>query len=83
MTLEIVTPSKKLISRNDVTSLSAPGVCGDFGVLEKHASMVTALGDGVIKYKADKEYSVSIQGGFFEVLDNKVIILASYAEVIE
>ncbi|MFL9482462.1 ATP synthase F1 subunit epsilon [Chitinophagaceae bacterium LWZ2-11] len=80
MTLEILTPEKKLYSGN-VYGVQLPGVNGLFEVLEKHAPLVSALGKGVLKILKDKNHfeTYSIQGGFVEVLNNKVTVLVEGA----
>ena len=78
MELEILTPEKKLFSGN-VYGVQLPGISGSFEVLEKHAPMVSALGAGKLKVLNDKTgsntTSYSIQGGFMEVLNNRVVVL--------
>jgi F-type H+-transporting ATPase subunit epsilon len=88
MTLEILTPEKKMYS-GDVYGVQMPGISGSFEVLEKHAPMVSALRAGKVKILRDKAAVSSsasqhvtyfdIQGGFVEVLNNKVTILAEGA----
>lgn len=76
MTLEILTPEKKLYSGN-VYGVQMPGISGLFEVLDKHAPLVSALGKGSLKVLETKTSSKSyiIQGGFAEVLNNKTTIL--------
>jgi F-type H+-transporting ATPase subunit epsilon len=75
MTLEILTPEKKLYS-GESSSVVLPGVDGSFQLLDKHAPLISALGKGVIKYKTGNETkTLPISGGFVECLKNKVIIL--------
>lgn len=81
MNLEILTPEKKLYS-GEVYGVQMPGVSGSFEVLEKHAPLISALKAGRVKVLKDKQnHSISfdIQGGFVEVLDNKVTLLAEGA----
>ena len=47
MQLDILTPERKLYS-GDVTYVEMPGIDGYFGVLENHAAMISALGEGKI-----------------------------------
>ncbi|MEO6548125.1 MAG: ATP synthase F1 subunit epsilon [Ferruginibacter sp.] len=83
MTLEILTPEKKVFS-GEVYGVQLPGISGSFEVLEKHAPMVSALKPGKLKVLTDKvaTTSYSIQGGFVEVLDNKTIVLIEGADEI-
>lgn len=78
MHIEILTPERKLFA-GDAYGIQLPGVGGSFEVLEKHAPMVSALGNGVVKILLDKtgknNSSYAIKGGFIEVLDNKVTVL--------
>lgn len=48
MLLEILTPEKKLFS-GDVQGVQLPGIDGLFEVLDKHAPLVSALGNGKVK----------------------------------
>jgi len=81
MNLEILTPEKKLFS-GEVYGVQMPGVSGSFEVLEKHAPMVSALKAGRVKVLKDKQNHVAnfdIQGGFVEVLNNRVTVLVEGA----
>ena len=85
MNLEILTPEKKLFS-GEVYGVQMPGVSGSFEVLEKHAPLVSALKAGRIKVLKDKQNHFSfydIQGGFVEVLANKVTVLVEGATSVE
>ena len=85
MNLEILTPEKKLYS-GEVFGVQMPGISGSFEVLEKHAPLVSALRAGRIKVLKDKQSHVSffdIQGGFVEVLNNKVTVLVEGATAVE
>jgi F-type H+-transporting ATPase subunit epsilon len=80
MTLEILTPEKKIYS-GEVYGVQLPGITGLFEVLDKHAPMVSALGKGNLKVLKEKNSfeHYTIQGGFVEVLNNKVTVLAEGA----
>jgi F-type H+-transporting ATPase subunit epsilon len=85
MTLEILTPEKKLYS-GEVYGVQMPGISGSFEVLEKHAPLVSALKAGRVKVLKDKQNhtaSFTITGGFVEVLNNKVTLLAEGAVAME
>ncbi len=81
MTLEILTPEKKIFS-GDVYGVQLPGIGGVFEVLEKHAPIVSALKAGTLKILKDKNTSTrySIQGGFVEVIHNKTTVLVEGAK---
>jgi F-type H+-transporting ATPase subunit epsilon len=80
MILEILTPEKKLYS-GEVTSVQLPGITGLFEILDNHAPLVSALTAGKLKLQKAKSQPeiYSIQGGFVEVLSNKVTVLVEGA----
>jgi F-type H+-transporting ATPase subunit epsilon len=85
MTLEILTPERKLFS-GEVFGVQMPGISGSFEVLDKHAPLVSALKAGRLKVLRDKQNHTAaydIQGGFVEVLNNKVTVLVEGASVVE
>ncbi|MBC8439879.1 MAG: F0F1 ATP synthase subunit epsilon [Deltaproteobacteria bacterium] len=79
--LEVVTPQKAIVSE-EVESVVAPGSEGEFGVLKGHTTFLTSLKIGTLQYKdaKGKERYLFINGGFAEVLPDKVTILAESAE---
>ncbi|NNV56787.1 ATP synthase F1 subunit epsilon [Limnovirga soli] len=82
MTLEILTPEKKVYSGN-VYGVQLPGITGLFEVLDKHAPMVTALTKGNLKILVDKSTveNYTIQAGFVEILNNKATVLVEGATI--
>jgi F-type H+-transporting ATPase subunit epsilon len=85
MTLEILTPERKLFS-GEVYGVQMPGISGSFEVLDKHAPLVSALKAGRVKVLRDKQNHTSsydIQGGFVEVLNNKVTVLVEGATAVD
>jgi len=79
--LEVVTPQKAVVSE-EVEIVVAPGSEGEFGALKGHTTFLTSLKMGMLRYKdaTGKERLLFINGGFAEVLPNKVTILAESAE---
>jgi len=78
--LEVVTPDKQVLS-SEVNYIGCPGVEGEFGVLKDHASLLSALKIGVLRYNTgDKDKFIFIAGGFADINNNKVTILAESAE---
>jgi F-type H+-transporting ATPase subunit epsilon len=76
MTLDILTPEKKLFS-GEASLVQLPGVDGSFEILNNHAPIISALKSGKVRVKsAEGEKSFSIGGGFVECLNNKVIVCA-------
>jgi len=80
--LELVTPERMILSE-DVEEVIAPGVEGDLGVLPEHAPLLTALRVGELAFRTGKQtdYVAIVGGGFLEVNNNKVIVLADDAEL--
>ena len=81
LTVEIVTVERKLLEEEGVDEVIAPGIEGQLAVLPQHAAFMTMLGPGeLILKKGSEEMPFAVTGGFFEVLDNKVVVLADAAE---
>jgi F-type H+-transporting ATPase subunit epsilon len=78
--LEFVTPERAIV-HEDVDEVEIPGENGYFGVLPGHAALLAALRTGVLWYRkgADRTYAF-VDGGFAEVLPDRVTILAQVAE---
>jgi F-type H+-transporting ATPase subunit epsilon len=78
--LTIATPHK-LFVQDDVDEVIAPGAQGYFGVLPAHTAFLTELRAGDISYRIDdKKHILWISGGYCEVLDENVTILAHKAK---
>src|SRR5438128_9676741 len=83
LTLELATPTRMLIA-DTVDEVVAPGSEGYFGVLPGHAPLLTTLGIGELTYRIGRdERHVAVSGGFAEVRNDKVIVLADTAELPE
>lgn len=81
--LEIVTPEKTLYS-GTVEHVRAPGIDGGFGVLSGHHPMVSALGIGQLRFRQNGvEKLAAVNGGFAEVLRDRMTVLAETAELAE
>jgi F-type H+-transporting ATPase subunit epsilon len=79
---ELVTP-EKLVRSEDVYMVTVPGTEGDFGVLENHAPLVSTLRDGellVFQTQGSVPATVRVEGGFAEVNERGLTILAERAE---
>jgi F-type H+-transporting ATPase subunit epsilon len=75
---ELVTPAK-LVRSEDVHMVVVPGAEGDFGVLEGHAPMMSTIRDGALaiyKTEGSAPEEVQIKGGFAEVGENGLTVLA-------
>ncbi len=80
LTLEVATPSRLVVGAS-VDEVVAPGIEGYFGVLPGHAPFLTTLGIGELTYRVGgDEHHLALAGGFAEVRNDKVIVLADSAE---
>src|ERR1044071_591738 len=71
----------RLVVSEQGDEVGAPGSEGDFGVLPGHAPFLTTLGIGLVTYRIGRdEHHLAIAGGFAEIRNDKVIILADSAE---
>ena len=81
LTLEIVTAERLVFSDDNVDMVVAPSVDGEVGILPHHAPLLTLLQIGELRVtKGADEQSIVIAGGFLEVLNNRVTVLADVAE---
>lgn len=79
--VEIVAPDRKVF-RGEAAGVQAPGVEGSFEVLTNHAPMIAAFGVGplTLRMPSGEKVVYATSGGFLEVLDNHVTVLAETAE---
>jgi F-type H+-transporting ATPase subunit epsilon len=78
--LEVATPERLLVDAQ-VTEAELPGKDGYMGVLPGHAPLLSVLGTGTLSYSEGGAKKVlNIEGGFVEVFDNHVRVLADKAE---
>jgi F-type H+-transporting ATPase subunit epsilon len=81
--LEIATPERQLV-REQVTAVQLPGKDGYLGILPGHAALLGQLGAGALSYTAaGRERYLAVDGGFVEILDDHVRVLADLAEKAE
>ena len=79
--LEVITPDRTVVSKV-VEMAICPGVEGEFGVLPQHVSLLSALKVGGLRYRADgKDEYIFISGGFADVNNNVLTVLAESAEL--
>ena len=80
---DLVSPEKLLFS-GEVDQVDVPGAEGDFGVLAGHAPMVATLRPGILTVFAGGEaQKIVVLGGFAEVSDKGLTVLADVAESVE
>ncbi len=78
--LEVVTPERRVLSEQ-VNSVTVPGRSGEMGILPGHAPLISELQTGVLSYNEDGTvFQLHVSGGFVEVTDDRVSVLAEIAE---
>jgi len=78
--LEVVTPERRVLSES-VNSVTVPGRNGEMQLLPGHAALISELKTGVLSYTQDgTAFQLHVSGGFVEVSDDRVSVLAEIAE---
>jgi len=78
--LEVVTPERRVLAE-PVDMVTVPGLGGELGILPGHTPLISQLQTGVLTYVAEgKSSSLHVSGGFVEVRDDHVSVLAEVAE---
>ena len=76
--LEIVSPERSFIQKNDVTEVVVPAFEGEMGILKDHISIISFLKPGIIKVNSgNEENSFYVDDGIVEFKDNILSILTS------
>ena len=80
MHVEVVTAERELYN-GEADTVIAPGSEGELGILPKHAALLTTLKVGELLVKlSGAEEPFFVSGGFLEVSNNSVTVLAETAE---
>ena len=78
--LEVVTPERRLLAE-PADMVTVPGLGGELGILPGHTPLISELQTGVLSYIQDgKTFQLHVSGGFVEVRDDYVSVLAEVAE---
>ena len=81
--LEVVTPERRVLSE-PVDMVTVPGFGGELGILPGHTPLISQLQTGVLTYVQEgKSHQLHVSGGFVEVRDDHVSVLADVAELPE
>lgn len=81
--LRVVSP-ERVVLETEVESLSLPGAVGQLGILPGHAHLITSLRTGVLEtHGGTAVHRVAVFGGFAEVGDDTVTVLADGAALPE
>src|SRR4051794_18843128 len=81
--LEVATPERLLVEEQ-VREAEIPAENGMLGILPEHAALLSLLGTGQLSYSTEgggDRRSIFISGGYLQVLNNHVRVLADRAEV--
>lgn len=80
LSVQVVTPEREVSVADDATFVLAHGIEGDVGILPGHAPLLIALGVGELAIaRGEQRDTMLVDGGFLQVKDDKVIVLAEYA----
>ena len=76
MNISVLSPDKEIF-QGKITSVKVPGTGGEFEVLNNHAPIVAALGEGNVRIikEGGENVNFEIERGFIEVLNNEISLL--------
>src|SRR6266403_6038282 len=78
--LEVITPERRVLAES-VSMVTVPGLGGELGILPGHTPLISQLQTGVLSYVLEgKTFQLHVSGGFIEVRDDHVSVLAEVAE---
>jgi len=81
LSLEIVTAERMVLDDHGIDMVIAPGAVGELAILPQHAALITPLVPGELRVRnGPEENAYFVAGGFLQVLNDKVTILADAAE---
>ena len=76
--LEIVSPEKSFLKKDNVTEVVVPAFEGEMGILKDHISIISFLKPGIIKISSgNEENNLYVDDGIVEFKDNTLSILTS------
>jgi len=81
LTLEVVTPFRTVL-KEDVDSVTLPGIEGEMGILPEHVPLLTTLDTGIMAYvkSSGSTQAIAVHWGYAQVDGNNVRVLAELAE---
>ncbi|MGB1204915.1 MAG: ATP synthase F1 subunit epsilon [Chitinophagales bacterium] len=80
MNVELITPERNVFA-GEASRVNLPGIDGLFEILNNHAPLISALKQGPVKITTQSAVkTINITGGFAEVLNNNVIVVAESAK---
>ena len=76
--LEIVSPEKSFLKKDNVTEVVIPAFEGEMGILKDHISIISFLKPGIVKIMSgSEEENFYVDDGIVEFKDNSLSILTS------
>ncbi|HEX5084888.1 MAG TPA: F0F1 ATP synthase subunit epsilon [Blastocatellia bacterium] len=80
LNLEVITP-ERLVLREEVDEVVAPGLTGELGILPDHTPLISQLKTGVLSYRqGNQNRRMHVSGGFIEIASDNVSVLSDVAE---
>jgi F-type H+-transporting ATPase subunit epsilon len=78
MQVTVISPEASVF-QGEADAITAPAYDGQVGILENHAPFMTLLGTGLLTVKHQgSEQRFTVQGGFLQVVSNRVRVVAEY-----
>jgi F-type H+-transporting ATPase subunit epsilon len=78
--LKVISPTDLLVDE-EVLEVSLPSLEGYLGIFPGHRPMFVALGRGLLAYRrSDKQSELPVQGGYAEVLPDRVLVFTEKAK---
>jgi len=80
MNIRVLTPDRVICSTT-ADEVVLPGLTGQIGVLDGHASLITALDIGLLRIKLNQKWTpIILGGGLAEIDRNRVTVLVNDVE---
>ena len=82
--LDVVTPTKKILSSVKARSVTVPGASGEMTILPGHAALISCLDTGILRYEAEngqERRSAALSTGFVEVAEDRIVLMAETLEM--
>jgi F-type H+-transporting ATPase subunit epsilon len=80
LTLTVVTPERAVVPGIACDEVTLPGLEGELGILPAHTPLIALLGIGLVTFRdGARKTSVAVRGGFAEIANDAVRVLADEA----
>ncbi len=81
ISVDIVTPYRRLVEGVKVEALKVPGHAGELTILPGHTEFLTLLNTGVMSFSVDgQERRFAVSFGFIDIRGDKALVLAETCE---